>query len=320
MNYFLALEGRQTYDMATDLAEPNYSVAASEVGESNPRDLTAMGGSAETLNEKRDGVDAIANDPDFKAVEEGDQVPIEKPKEQQANGQDPFLVLWEGHGDPGCPKGMKKRTKWIITLIVAAGAFNTTCASSIYTSTYSQIEKEFGSSHELAIAGLSLFVMGLGVGPMFLAPLSEFYGRRGTVGDMFEGSDLGLPMMVYTASPFIGPEVGPLIGGFINENTNWRWTCTVFGMGTLLVYSAVFAFLVDCYPLYAASAMAANSFSRSCFAAGFPLFSTQMYQTLGAQYATLILALLTVVMAPFPFLFFKYGEQLRKHSRYAKSP
>ncbi|KAL5114508.1 hypothetical protein ACEQ8H_007598 [Pleosporales sp. CAS-2024a] len=28
--------------------------------------------------------------------------------------------------------------------------------------------------------------------------------------------------MVYTASPFIGPEVGPLIGGFIVENTTWR--------------------------------------------------------------------------------------------------
>lgn len=110
--------------MATDLVGQNYSAATSEVGESYPRDSTTMGSSAETLNEKRDG-DAIANDLDFKAVEKGDQAPIEESKERQENGQDPFLVLWEGHGDPGCPRGMKKRTKWIITLIVAAGAFNT---------------------------------------------------------------------------------------------------------------------------------------------------------------------------------------------------
>lgn len=32
----------------------------------------------------------------------------------------------------------------------------------------------------------------------------------GTVGDMFDRDHLGAPMMVYTASPFIGPEVGPL--------------------------------------------------------------------------------------------------------------
>jgi MFS family permease len=31
------------------------------------------------------------------------------------------------------------------------------------------------------------------------------------------------PMMVYTAAPFIGPEIGPLVGGFIVENTSWRW-------------------------------------------------------------------------------------------------
>lgn len=32
----------------------------------------------------------------------------------------------------------------------------------------------------------------------------------GTVGDLFSRRELGAPMMVYTASPFIGPELGPL--------------------------------------------------------------------------------------------------------------
>jgi MFS family permease len=32
----------------------------------------------------------------------------------------------------------------------------------------------------------------------------------GTVGDMFDRHELAFPMMLYTASPFIGPEVGPL--------------------------------------------------------------------------------------------------------------
>ena len=43
----------------------------------------------------------------------------------------------------------------------------------------------------------------------------------------------------------------------------------------LLVFSGVFTFLVDAYPLYAASALAANSFVRSSFAAAFPLFGVQ---------------------------------------------
>ncbi len=56
--------------------------------------------------------------------------------------------------------------------------FNSTCASSIYTSTYGQITAEFKCSQIVATLGLSLFVFGLGCGPMLLSPLSEFYGRR----------------------------------------------------------------------------------------------------------------------------------------------
>lgn len=44
---------------------------------------------------------------------------------------------------------------------------------------------------------------------------------------------------------------------------------------TVLVFSGIFTFLVDAYPLYAASALAANSFMRSSFAAAFPLFGVQ---------------------------------------------
>jgi hypothetical protein len=45
-----------------------------------------------------------------------------------------------------------------------------------------------------------------------------------------------------------------------------------FGAGVIMIFSGVFTFLVDAYPLYAASALAANSFARSMFAAAFPLF------------------------------------------------
>lgn len=40
----------------------------------------------------------------------------------------------------------------------------------------------------------------------------------GTVGDLFSRRELGAPMMVYTASPFIGPELGPLsVLNYLNE-------------------------------------------------------------------------------------------------------
>jgi hypothetical protein len=93
----------------------------------------------------------------------------------------------------------------------------------------------------------------------------------------------------------------------------------VFAAGNFLVFVGVFTFFVDTYTLYAASALAANSFLRSSFAGAFPLFGLQMYNKLGYQWATSLLAFLSLIMAPWPYIFYKSGKQIRKRSRYAKS-
>jgi hypothetical protein len=114
-----------------------------------------------------------------------------------------------------------------------------------------------------------------------------------------------------------------------------------FGLGVVLSYVGIFAFLVDAYvfprlpkmrvpvvistltrshyrfPLYAASALCANSFARSCFAAAFPLFGIQMYHALGFHWATTTLAIVTSVIAPTPFFLHKYGGWLRARSRFS---
>lgn len=50
---------------------------------------------------------------------------------------------------------------------------------------------------------VSRFINGI-VGSAFLSVAG------GTVGDLFDRRELALPMMLYTASPFVGPEIGPL--------------------------------------------------------------------------------------------------------------
>ena len=91
-------------------------------------------------------------------------------------GQDPekaFEVDWDGEDDPMNPKSMKTARKWVIVIIVSMSSLCVTCTSSLYTSTYGQITEEFNCSQIVATLGLSLFVMGLGIGPMLLGPLSE---------------------------------------------------------------------------------------------------------------------------------------------------
>lgn len=108
-------------------------------------------------------------------------------------------------------------------------------------------------------------------------------------------------------------------GWSIHPHVHWivpELAIAVFGFGLILVFSGVFTFLVEAFPLYAASALAANSFARSSFAGAFPLFGVQMYRKLGFHWATTLLAFLCLVMAPFPYVFFVYGKRLRARSRF----
>ena len=89
------------------------------------------------------------------------------------SSHDSFEVSFSSDTDPDCPRSMGVARKWLLVLILSGTSTCVTCTSSLYTATYAQLMAEFGTSEIVATVGLSLFVMGLGLGPMLLAPLSE---------------------------------------------------------------------------------------------------------------------------------------------------
>lgn len=90
-----------------------------------------------------------------------------------------------------------------------------------------------------------------------------------------------------------------------------------FGFGMVMVFLGVMNYLIDAYTIYAASVLAANSIIRSCFGAGFPLFTMYMYHNLGIHWATCIPAFLALACVPFPFLFYRYGSRIRRLCKYS---
>ncbi|KAF2235189.1 MFS general substrate transporter [Viridothelium virens] len=45
-----------------------------------------------------------------------------------------------------------------------------------------------------------------------------------TLTDVWVPAERGIPMALYVTAPFLGPTLGPLIGGYVAQSKGWRWT------------------------------------------------------------------------------------------------
>lgn len=128
---------------------------------------------------------------------------------------------------------------------------------------------------------------------------------------------------LYTA---FGGGVCVPVGAFIfcftaYAHVHWIGSCigvVILYIGMYCTYLTAFSYLADAYALYASSALSAMSFIRNLVGAVFPLFTQQMYDSLGIQGATGLVSGLGTVLACTPFLIFIYGARLRARSPFAK--
>lgn len=89
-----------------------------------------------------------------------------------------LIVDWDGPDDPENPKNWTYNRKWAATAITSAFTFVSPVSSSMLAPVSDQIAQEFGITSTVLIAMVtSLFVLGYAFGPLFLAPMSEIYGR-----------------------------------------------------------------------------------------------------------------------------------------------
>lgn len=87
---------------------------------------------------------------------------------------------------------------------------------------------------------------------------------------------------------------------------------SLLGFGMLNAFTTVSIYLVDAYTAYAASAVAATTVLRSLGGAFLPLAGGPMYASLGLAWGNSLLAFIALATCPLPFIFYRYGEQIRR--------
>ncbi|XPS80404.1 hypothetical protein M3J09_012361 [Ascochyta lentis] len=110
----------------------------------------------------------------------------------------------------------------------------------------------------------------------------------------------------WTADPKF-PWIAPVIG------------LVMLGTGFFTIFQAALNYLVDTFTEYAASAIAANTFLRSCFAGAFPLVVAPLYHNIGVGPASSITGGFAALLIPVPFAFYMYGKRIRYRSKWSQN-
>jgi multidrug resistance protein len=175
----------------------------------------------------------------------------------------------------------------------------------------------------VGIAGLHYIALGIGLiaaSQLNAKTMDKIYiylkSKHGGVGR----PEFRLPAMV--PGSLLLP-IGCLIVGWTSEaHTHWIAPdigIALVGTGIILNFQCIQNYIVDCFTLHAASALAAVSCLRTLAGFGFPLFAPAMYEALGFGKGDTILAVVAIVIGcPAPFIFWHYGEQIRNSSRYVR--
>ncbi|RAK73873.1 MFS transporter [Aspergillus fijiensis CBS 313.89] len=89
-----------------------------------------------------------------------------------------YEVDWEDEFDRTNPKNWSLGYKAMGMFFLSYNTLIIVLYSTSYTSGISQIAAEFGASTTVVTLGLTMYLIGLAIGSMFMAPLSELYGRK----------------------------------------------------------------------------------------------------------------------------------------------
>jgi hypothetical protein len=97
------------------------------------------------------------------------------PYEGLGTEEEPYAVTWIDN-DPRNPMIWSYPYKWMVTIAVAVATLAVSFTSSAFSGGIRGLMAQFGTGKEVATLGLSLFVLGFALGPLFWAvSLSVLY-------------------------------------------------------------------------------------------------------------------------------------------------
>ncbi|KAI0387455.1 MFS general substrate transporter [Hypomontagnella monticulosa] len=165
------------------------------------------------------------------------------PSQKESDGLEPTalpltdleisIVGWESQDDPKMPLNFSAARKWVIVWALAAITFMSPFSSSVLAPAIEYINKDFHNTNPTnGPFPVSIYLLGYATGPLFLAPLSEIFGRAGvlTFSNVF--------FCMWHIGCALSPSLGPLVA--------FRFAAGVGGSGCMTLGGAIIG---DLFPI-----------------------------------------------------------------------
>ncbi|ORY27999.1 major facilitator superfamily domain-containing protein [Naematelia encephala] len=212
-------------------------------------------------------------------------------RQREDDAQTPIYVTFD-KGDPADPHNWSHGYKACVIGLLTHLTLSLTFASSVSAPTTQALMDEFNCGEIAATATTGLFLVGMGLGAMPAAPLSELHGRLpiyvgsliiatlfeiacalapsigalivlrflagffsaaplsnagGSLNDVGRALSRTLTLPMFATTGFLGPLLGPLIGGFIVENDTlgWRWAFWIAAIWNAFAFGLVVVFMPE---------------------------------------------------------------------------
>ena len=180
----------------------------------------------------------------------------------------------------------------------------------------------FENVYHFSQGSVGLTFLGIGVGS--LLGLGIFGGLSDTLVKRMTAKNGGEMKPEYRLPPLIPASCFIPIGLFWygwSAEKQLHWIMPIIGtgwvgLGMIAMFMSIQTYFVDCFTVYAASAIAANTVLRSLVGAFLPLAGPKMYAALGLGWGNSLLGFIAVLMVPVTVLFYVKGEAIRKHPRF----
>lgn len=177
--------------------------------------------------------------------------------------------------------------------------------------------------HKFSLGSLGLAFLGLFVG-VFIGVFAYCIYLRLRVEPMYTTPGRKFTPEVNMEPAMVGCFLIPIAMLIFawTSRSDVHWIVPIFGTliftpGMFIVFVSVIGYLASAYPRQVAAVFAGNDLMRSGCGAAFPLFANAMFKKLGIDWGNTLLALLTALFIPVPFILVKYGGKIRKMSKKA---